>query len=392
MNRAEKTDRFVSETAKYIQSACGLPLSTAGECTYFHSGEKYFESIKEKLRTAERFVFLEFYIISQGKLWDELYELLKACAKRGADVRIIYDDFGCLKELPEKFGKKCGEAGIKLLCFNRMRPFLDVAQNNRTHRKIVIIDGVYAFTGGANIADEYVNAIVKFGHWKDTGVMITGEAVKNFTRMFLSSWNARFGDEDTAAFLPSNTTLQDAVGDTICLPFYDAPDSHRTVCEDIYLKIIYNARDYIYINTPYFIIDGKIVDALGSAARSGVDVRITIPHIPDSKAVFALTKAFCNQLLAAGVKIYEYTPGFIHAKSIVSDDKYCVIGTSNMDFRSFYLHHECDIFIYKGICAALRADYETTCTECLQNFPAEQKLPLSTRLMQSLLRLLAPLM
>lgn len=393
MAAAKEKDEFLAGTAKYIFANGKMPLSTARECEYFAIGEDYFDRLKEELAKAKEFIFIESFIIAEGRMWDEVFEIISEKAKSGVDVRIIYDDLGCLTVIPKSFSKKCLDAGIKTYCFNKLRPVLDVAQNNRTHRKIYVIDGLCAFTGGLNIADEYINLVYKHGHWKDTGAMIKGGAVSNFTRMFLLTWSAKFGSEDISKFFPDNNAPRLADNETFCVPFCDTPASGNAICEDLYIKIIYNAKDYVYINTPYLIITDKVRDALISAAKSGVDVRITVPYIPDKKFVFALTRAFYIPLVLAGVKVYEYKPGFIHAKSIVSDDKYSVIGSSNMDFRSFYLHYECDIFMYDGIAKDLRDDYEQTCTYSkLVSRSQAEKTSMLKRLSGALLRLFAPLM
>jgi cardiolipin synthase len=394
LQAARSEDAFLYQTANYITANGKLPLSTADDMLYFDIGEKYFERLKAELNRAEKFIFLEYFIISEGQLWREIFEILKERAQNGVDVRIIYDDLGCLTGLPKSFGKDCVNAGIKLYCFNRLRPVWDVAQNNRTHRKIAVIDGVCAFTGGVNIADEYVNLIEKHGRWKDTGIMLKGKAVKNFTLMFLLNWAVKYGEEDISAYIPEYQSGEtDNADKTFCLPFCDMPGTDKAICEQVYLKLIYNAKDYVYINTPYFIVGDKMKEALIAAAESGVDIRITVPHIPDQKVVFGLTQAFYTPLVLSGVKVYQYKPGFIHAKSIVVDDTYAVIGTSNMDFRSFYLHHECDVLIYKAVCAQMRLDYENTCGQSILITPEYAKnIPVRTRIWRAFLRIFAPLM
>lgn len=390
LQNAQAEDAFLYHTAKYIYANGRLSLSSAAETVYFDIGEKYFDRLKSELKAAEKFIFLEYFIIAKGQLWSEIFDILKEKSQSGIEVRIIYDDLGCLSVLPKSFGKSCAEAGIRLYRFNKLRPVLDVAQNNRTHRKIAVIDGKCAFTGGVNIADEYANLIEKHGYWKDTGMMVKGAAVKNFTLMFLLNWSAKFGSEDISPYIAEYNDEKEKV---FCLPFCDMPGSNKTICEQVYIKMIYEAKDYVYINTPYFIITDKMKEALIAAAESGVDVRITVPHTPDKKTVFGLTQAFYTPLVSAGVKIYQYIPGFIHAKSIVVDDKYGVIGTSNMDFRSFYLHHECNVFLYKGICADMRADYEKTCgLSALITPEAASGIPVKTRIWRAFLRLFAPLM
>ena len=390
--RYARTDPFLSGCAQFARSAGYLPALDCEEAVYFKTGEEYAEKLYAVLRGAQRYIFLEYFIISPGKFWNNILEILAERARNGVDVRVIYDDFGSIMNMPASTPKKLKKLGIRCFRFNKYRPVLDVAQNNRTHRKIAVIDGEYAFTGGINLADEYINAERRFGHWKDTGVMIRGRAAQNFTTMFLQLWSVEKNSDpnDYEKFLSPCA----APGKYLCFPFADSPyDSNRQICEDLYIKMIHNAKKYVYINTPYLIIDGEMQKALITAAPSGVDVRITVPNIPDKKYVFAMTKAFYSQLVKEGVKIYRYTPGFIHAKSIVSDDKYCIIGSSNMDFRSFYLHFECDVFLYgEDFCKQLYADYVNTCALSEEITPEKIKIGLHSRVYRAILRIFAPLM
>ena len=391
LERFEETDAFFASCAKLISSEGYLPPTDCEEALYFKVGEEYAEKLIEVLEGAKKYIFLEYFIIAEGKFWNCVLEILTEKAREGVDVRVIYDDIGSIMTLPFYYPEKLKKLGIKCCCFNRYRPVLDVAQNNRTHRKIAVIDGEYAFTGGINLADEYVNEQARFGHWKDTGIMLRGRAVQNFTTMFLQLWTVEFGNEKYGY---EQYLAEGGPGKYLCVPFGDSPyDSNRQICEDLYIKIIYNAKKYVYINTPYLIIDGEMKKALVSAAHSGVDVRITVPHIPDKKYVFALTKAFYSPLVKEGVKIYQYTPGFIHAKSIVSDSRYAVIGSSNMDFRSFYLHFECDVLMYgEDFCKQLRDDYLDTCKNSELITEDKIKIRLHSQIYRAALRIFAPLM
>ena len=380
---------FAQQCAELVRKESAMPATDCYEYKYFSSGEEYGAQLEKELAAAKKYIFLEYFIISEGKFWDRVHKILLEKVAKGVDVRIIYDDIGSLLGIPHNFAARMEKEGIRCLCFNRFRPVLDVAQNNRTHRKIAVIDGVTAFTGGINIADEYTNEIELHGHWKDTGVMVRGRATQNFTAMFLQLWGLKSAGENYTQYL-----TECPPGKYLCLPFSDMPFENNTnICEDLYLRIIYNAKKYVYINTPYLIIDSEMKRALVTAAHSGVDVRITVPHIPDKKYVFAVTKAFYTQLLKEGIKIYSYTPGFIHAKSIVSDDRYALIGSSNMDFRSFYLHCECDImFFEKEIADKLKEDYLNTCDECELVTEKKNKANIFTRMYRSILRIFAPLM
>lgn len=381
-------DGFAASCAEYVAQATGLPPTDCYEFEYFPSGESYCERLLEELEKAEKYIFLEYFILRPGKFWNSVLEILKRKAGEGVDVRVIYDDIGSMLKVPDNYAAELEKQGVKCMCFNPFRPVLDLAQNNRTHRKIALIDGVTAFTGGINLSDEYINETHPFGHWKDTGIMVRGRAAQNFAAMFLQLWFLRAPDEDYTRYLSAGPK-----GDCSCLAFCDSPLDRQNVCEDLYLKIIYHAKKYVYINTPYLILDGEMKRALITAAHSGVDVRITVPDIPDKKYVFAVTKAFYSELIKEGIHIYRYKPGFIHAKSIVSDDKYCIIGSTNMDFRSFYLHFECNMMFFdERVSAKLTADYLDTCKQCDEVKKEHFKESIFRLIYRAVLRVFAPLM
>ena len=381
-------DGFAASCAEYVAQATGLPPTDCYEFEYFPSGESYCERLLEELEKAEKYIFLEYFILRPGKFWNSVLEILKRKAGEGVDVRVIYDDIGSMLKVPDNYAAELEKQGVKCMCFNPFRPVLDLAQNNRTHRKIALIDGVTAFTGGINLSDEYINETHPFGHWKDTGIMVRGRAAQNFAAMFLQLWFLRAPDEDYTRYLSTGPK-----GDCSCLAFCDSPLDRQNVCEDLYLKIIYHAKKYVYINTPYLILDGEMKRALITAAHSGVDVRITVPDIPDKKYVFAVTKAFYSELIKEGIHIYRYKPGFIHAKSIVSDDKYCIIGSTNMDFRSFYLHFECNMMFFdERVSAKLTADYLDTCKQCDEVKKEHFKESIFRLIYRAVLRVFAPLM
>ena len=386
----EKSD-FARQCADYIHTESLLPATGIYEHKYFSCGEEYFAALTEELSKAEKFIFLEYFILRPGKFWNSVLAILEQKAKEGVDVRVIYDDIGSILKVPDNYAETLEKSGIKCLCFNRFRPVLDVAQNNRTHRKIAVIDGKTAFTGGINLSDEYINETHPFGKWKDTGIMIRGNAVQNFTALFFQLWALKSGDEDYERFLSPETEVPCS---RLCIPFGDSPfDGERNVCEDLLIKIIYNAKRYVYVNTPYLVIDGEMKRALITAARSGVDVRIAIPAVPDKKYVYSLTKAFSSQLLKEGIRVFRYTPGFLHAKSVVSDGVYGVIGSTNMDFRSFYLHYECNVaFFDEQIAADLEKDFTETLKECEELTPSHFKNGPFRMLYRAVLRLFAPLM
>jgi cardiolipin synthase len=308
-----------------------------------------FQDMLEELKKAEHFIFMEYFIVEDGKMWGSILEVLEEKARAGLDVRFIYDDLGSVSLLPTGYDKQLEAKGIRCIAFNPFVPLLSLVMNNRDHRKITVIDGHTAFSGGVNLADEYINEKVRFGHWKDTGFMLKGEAVWNYTVMFLRMWNAfRHTDTDYEAFRPQIYHPEAFLSDGFVQPYGDTPLDDEVVAENVYLNILNQARDYVYIFTPYLIIDHEMNTALCLAAKRGVDVRIVTPGIPDKKVIFQLTRSYYPPLLKAGVRIYEYTPGFLHAKSYVCDDETAVVGTINMDYRGLYLHFECGTCFYRN--------------------------------------------
>ncbi|HIX07274.1 MAG TPA: cardiolipin synthase [Candidatus Borkfalkia faecipullorum] len=384
-----QADGFANRCAEYVTSFTGMPFSDCTDFEYFPMGQDYGKALLDELEKAEKYIFLEYFVIQPGKFFNAITDILVKKANAGVDVRLIYDDIGSMLKVPGNFAEQMEKKGVKCMCFNPFRPVLDIAQNNRTHRKIAVIDGKVAFTGGVNLADEYINETHPFGTWKDTGILVRGRVVQNFTAMFLQLWTLRGEEEDYTKYLSDSPA-----GNILCTAFSDAPRAEEgNVCENLYLKIIYNAKKYVYINTPYLILDGEMKRALINAAQSGVDVRITVPNIPDKKYVFAVTKAFYSELVKEGIKVYRYTPGFLHAKSIVSDDSVCIIGSTNMDFRSFYMHFECDLLFFSGkVCAALYHDYLETCEQSHLVTENEIKDKLHSLIYRSILRFFAPMM
>ena len=333
--------------AYYIANYSYNPIYKNTLTEFLPSGEKKFARMLEELEKAQRYIFLEYFIIQPGKMWDGILSVLVAKAQQGLEVRVIYDDVGCILKLPPKYNETLEEMGIKCSVFNPVLPILTSRLNNRDHRKICVIDGRVGFTGGINLANEYINAVEKHGHWRDTAIMLKGEAVFSLTAMFLSVWDyLRDIKEDYLLFRPQET-FPPAYDDGYVQPFADNPLDDEPVGQTVYLNLITKAEDYLYINTPYLIIDDEISTALCAAAKSGVDVRIMTPHIADKWYVHAQTQSYYEVLLESGVKIYEYTPGFNHAKTFVVDDKYGVVGTINLDYRSLYLHFECGVWLYR---------------------------------------------
>ena len=354
--KQEDVSAFVKEkdSCAYKQSRLpenvgSYPVYMEEESKYYHVGDDMFKDMLEDIRNAKEFIFLEFFIMKQGEMFDALIDALEERAKAGVHVRLIYDDMGCIDEFPLYFYKELQKKGIHIACFNPFRPFLSIIMNNRDHRKIVVIDGKIAYTGGLNVADEYIHAIERFGHWKDAGVRITGDAVWSFTTMYLEMWSfITKGTEDFMQYkvMSNDNSVLMKQNKGFVQPYGDCPLDKRYIIEGVYLNLINHAKDYVYIFTPYLIIGSEIATALINAARSGVDVRIVTPAIPDKKMVFLLTQANYENLIRGGVKIYQYTPGFIHSKCMVVDDKYASVGTTNLDYRALYLHFECGTLLY----------------------------------------------
>ncbi|WP_312103105.1 cardiolipin synthase [Pygmaiobacter massiliensis] len=387
--REESKDAAIQ--ASYIEKAASAPVYTNTETTYFSLGEEMFERMLQELEKAEKFIFMEYFILQEGKMWNAILEVLERKAATGVDVRVMYDDMGCLFTLPANYAQILEEKGIHCCVFNRFTNIFSSRFNNRDHRKICVIDGNIGFTGGINLADEYINAIEKHGHWKDTAIMLRGDAVWSLTVMFLALWDyVRHEQDEFDEYAP--TISVDAPG--YVQPFNDSPLDNDAVGENVYMNMISRAKEYVYITTPYLIIDNEMITALSTAAKSGIDVRIITPHIADKKFVHSLTRSHYEVLLTAGVRIYEYTPGFIHAKSFVADDEYAIVGTINLDFRSLYLHYECAAWMYKTPAVVeIKQDFLTTLARS-QEVPVDdcQKVKGIRRLGLSILRIFAPLM
>lgn len=343
---AEK-DPHICGQMQYVAKN-NFPVYENSYAKYYPLGDEMFPDLLEELKKAEKYIFIEIFIIKPGYMWDSILEILIDKAKAGLDVRVMYDDIGCINHLPSKYYRQLEKVGIKCISFNRFKPFLSVIMNNRDHRKIMIIDGKVAFTGGVNFADEYINKITRFGHWKDAAILVKGDAVKSFIRLFLEMWNGLRSSEkdDINSFIPENTEKYSESFEGLIQPYGSSPLDSEILGENIYLNIINSATKYVYIFTPYLVIDNVLSESLILAAKRGVDVRIVIPAIPDKKTVYQLSLSHCPALIDAGVKIYNYTPGFIHSKCFVCDDKVATVGTVNMDYRSLYIHFECGCIFY----------------------------------------------
>ena len=339
----EKSVKYGGQV-EYISRHVGYPVYKNSGFDYYPLGEEGFPIILEELRKAEKFIFLEYFIIERGYMWDSILEILEEKANEGVEVRVMYDDLGSFFLLPGSYYKTLEAKGIKCVPFNRVSPLLNIIINHRDHRKIMVIDGKVAFSGGINLADEYINHIEKYGKWKDNVIRIRGDAVWSYTVMFLTHWNALRKEDHT--FLSFKMQPVRGEEDGYIAPYGETPLDDEICAQNIYMNIINQAKKYCYICTPYLIIDTEMINALILCAKRGVDIRLVTPGIPDKKLVFLITRSYYEQLIKGGVKIYEYTPGFVHAKVFVSDDRVATVGTVNLDYRSLYLHFENGTYLY----------------------------------------------
>ena len=347
--------------AHYLSKQVGFPVHRNTKVTYFRVGEEKFEELKRQLESAKYYIFMEYFIVEEGIMWDSILEILKRKVEEGVEVRFMYDGMCSIVLLPYKYPKKLEEMGIRCKMFSPIKPVLSTHQNNRDHRKICVIDGQIAFTGGINLADEYINEKERFGHWKDTAVMLQGEAVQNFTMMFLQMWNVTEKKEENFEkyLTPKSKEFRRELG--YVLPYGDSPYDNENIGEQVYFHILNHAKKYVHIMTPYLILDNEMVTNLTYAAKCGIEVIIIMPHIPDKWYAFVLAKTYYEELINAGVQIYEYTPGFVHAKVFVSDDDTATVGTINLDYRSLYLHFECGTFIYNNqVVRDIEKDFQDT--------------------------------
>lgn len=393
----ENADKELCETSpvfrrqsQYVKNVTGFSAWKNTEVKYFDRGADFFPDLLENVKKAEKFIFVEYFIIDQGKWWNRILEVLKEKVREGVDVRVVFDDMGSINVLPRGYDKILQSYGIKAMAFNKIKFHVNPRLNFRDHRKIFDIDGNICYTGGVNLADEYSNDIVKFGYWKDDAIRLTGSACWNFTLMFLRNWDCLTKEWDPLdRFLPTIKGKDDG----FVQAFDDSPLDDNTIAEDTYLQIINHAKKYVWITTPYLILDEPMEATLKIAAKSGVDVRIITPHYPDKKSVFEVTRSNYESLLKAGVKIYEFTPGFIHSKNFISDDEIAVVGTTNLDYRSFYLHFELSVLFFRSsIVEDLKNNFENTLQLCQEiHVGDEGRLPLLRRIFRGAARIMSPL-
>lgn len=396
LERMKEKDIGTYRLANYVRDNGNFAIYQNTEVKYLKSGEEKLAELLVQLEQAEKFIFLEYFILAKGVMWEQILGVLEKKVAQGVEVRVMYDGTCALNLLPYQYPIMLEKIGIRCKMFAPIKPILSTHYNNRDHRKIAVIDGKVAFTGGINIGDEYINVDSPYGHWKDTAIMVKGEAVEGFTQMFLQMWNVDETEIDTyEKYLIASEKNEEIVHtEGFVLPYGDSPFDGELVAETVYLDIINRAEHYVHIMTPYLILDHEMVTALAYAAKKGLDIKLILPHKPDKIYAFALAKNHYKELIAAGVKIYEYTPGFVHAKMFVSDDKKAVVGTINLDYRSLYLHFECGAFLYEmPEILKIEEDFQDTIEQCqLITMEDYKNTPLWMKALGKLLRILAPLM
>ena len=405
----KETDIQTYHIAQYLHKSCGSLTSSNNEVKYFPIGEEMFEEMVKQLESAKEYIYLEYFMIAHGQMWNKILKILVKKAKEGVDVRLLYDGSCSVYLLPYKYPKRIEEMGIKCRMFSPPIPFLSTHYNNRDHRKILVIDGNVAFTGGVNLCDEYINVDSPFGHWKDVGIMLKGDAVYDFTIMFLQMWTATVNKKIEDIQFPNmqkylsktRYLLEDFAEEEeeteecgYVIPYADNPVDKENVGENVYIDILNQAKKYVYIMTPYLILDNEMLSAITFAAKRGIDVRIILPHVPDKKTAFVLAQSNYKELLDAGVKVYEYTPGFVHAKVFVSDDERAVVGSVNLDYRSLYWHYECAAYLYRvpAISDIYKDFVETQEMSQEVTFETVKKTGFISKLISYVLKIVAPLM
>jgi cardiolipin synthase len=393
--KIQAEDPELYRIVRYLDDSAGFPAYGCEDITYFPLGENKFAAMTAELRKAEKFIFMEYFIVDDGEMWGEILDILIEKAFSGVEVRLIVDGMGSQFTMPKNDIKAIEKAGGRVLIFNKFRPMMSTIQNNRDHRKILVVDGNVGFTGGVNIADEYINRLIRFGHWKDTAIMIRGQAVWNLTMMVLQMWEVISHETTDYERYRPDTPDNKPKTQGIIVPYSDTPLDSEKIGRMVYMTMINNSKKYLYITTPYFIPDNEILTSLELAAKSGVDVRIITPHIPDKWYIQCITRSYYMELLNMGVRVYEYVPGFIHAKNCLSDDKRAVVGTINFDYRSLYLHFEDAAFMQDTACIPdIKADFEDLIkNKCHRiTYKDIRELSFASRFMSVILRIFAPML
>lgn len=379
----------------YMEHRAGYPTYHNSNAVYYALGEDKFKDLLEELQKAKDFIFLEYFIVERGVMWNAVLAILKEKVKEGVEVRVMYDGMCSILKLPYKYPEELKKYGIKAKMFAPIMPFLSTNQNNRDHRKIVVIDGKVAFTGGVNLADEYINEKEVYGHWKDVAVKITGDAVRSFTVMFLQMWNvSEKGTENYERYLQDIKYEQPLYHDGFVIPYGETPTMKQEVAKTVYESMINSANKYVHIMTPYFIVEREFLDSMRYAAGRGVEVSMILPHIPDKHIVYYIARTFYPELLHAGIRIYEYIPGFVHAKTFAVDDTSATVGTINLDYRSFYHHFECGAYFYGNkVVEKVEEDFQNTLLKCREvTWEYYKKIPIYQKILGRAFKLFAPLM
>ena len=387
-------DPQVARLASYVYNTTHLPIYKNSSAEYYPLGDEAFPEMVRQLEAAEHFIFMEYFIIEKGRVLDTIQEILERKVKEGVEVRFMYDGMVSLSQMPPDYSKELSKLGIRSKQFSPIRPILSTSYNYRDHRKIMVIDGKIAFTGGINLADEYINEKERFGHWKDNAIMVKGDAARSMTLLFLQMWNVDSNyQEDYTQYIrvPHGNTAFDGY----IMPYGDDPFKDERIGENIYMDMINSAEKYVHIMTPYLILDDQMISAMSFAAKSGVDVKIIMPHIPDKWYAYTLARTYYEELIRSGVQIYEYTPGFIHGKVFVSDDVKATVGTVNLDYRSLYLHFENGVYLYRShVIEDIERDFcETLAKSQLVTLEYAADMPMIQKFIgRFILRIFAPLL
>lgn len=380
--------------AYFLSNQLGYPVHRNTKVAYFSLGEEKLEALLCELKKAKKYIFMEYFIVEKSSMWDDIKEVLEAKVLEGVEVRFMYDGMCSIEMMPYNYPKELKALGIKCKVFSPVLPVMSTHQNNRDHRKITVIDGKIGFTGGINLGDEYINKKERFGHWKDTAIMLDGEGVQSLTMMFLQMWNINEKKEEDYSRYTTEKSEMISSDLGFVLPFGDSPFDDENVGEEVYLHILQHAQKFVHIMTPYLILDNEMLTNLTHAAKSGIEVIIIMPGIPDKWYAYALAKTYYEELIEAGVQIYEYTPGFVHAKMFISDNDTAVVGTINLDYRSLYLNFECGAFIYKNrVVGAIEKDFQETLHLCKKVTLIDVKeRSFKMKAVGNILRIIAPLM
>ena len=385
-------EKRMEQTVRWLEHKTGYPLMRAEDVRYYPLGDAMYPDMLTDLRAAKKTIYLEYFIIEPGEMWQSIVDILAQKVREGLDVRVMYDDLGSISTFNFSNALALEKLGIRCVTFNPLLTLKGTA-NYRDHRKMLIVDDAVAYSGGVNLADRYINREHPYGHWKDTGFRLTGAPVRSFTHMFLTFWNAfSLQKEEPMPMPPAAAAAEPAAQDGWVLSYYDSPLNSEATSNRLYIDLLSQATDYAWFFTPYLMLGDDLLDAMLAAAQRGVDVRIIMPGIPDKKLIFRMSRSFYQVLLTGGVKIYEYTPGFVHAKSLVCDDRAATVGTVNLDYRSLFLHFENNSLFYRGsIVARVKEDFLATQSQCRAVEACDMKRYSRRWIVDGVLRIFAPL-